>query len=248
MKGGYYKFLGILLIFLLWEIASLVYPPSIIPSPLESLKALIEISQKDYFWPDLRSTLYKITLGTLISLFLGTIIGISTKLREIFYPWMVIMEDLTPLVWVVFAILWFSIGNFPPIAAAISTAVPLVFFNVVEGTKAINRDLLEILRSFNVSKRDILFYFHLPSIAPGILSGFSSSLSMNWKVVVMAEAFSSYTGIGQRFWGFYIYGSTAEVYAYVLLIGALGVGMEYLLVRPLKDIVTKNLRLNRNAG
>lgn len=246
LKERHHKLFGILLIFLFWEVLSLIYPSSIIPSPIESLKALIEISQKDYFWPDLWATLYRITLGTLISLFLGTVIGISTKLREVFYPWMVIMEDLTPLVWIILAILWFSIGDFPPIVAAIATAVPLVFFNVVEGTKAISRDLLEMLRSFSVSKRDILLYFHLPSIAPGILSGFSASLSMNWRVVVMAEAFSSYTGVGQRFWGFYVYGSTAEVFAYVLLIAALGVGMEYLLVRPLKNIVTKKLRLDKN--
>ena len=248
MKEGYYKFLGILLIFLLWEIASLVYPPSIITSPLKSLKTLIEISQKDYFWPDLWATLYKITLGTLVSLFLGTVMGVSARLREVFYPWVVIMGNLTPLAWVVFAILWFSIGNFPPIAAAVLTSVPLVFFNVAEGIKTINRNLLEMLRSFNVSKKDILLYFYLPSIAPGILSGFSASLSMNWRVVVMAEAFSSYTGIGQRFWGFYVYGSTAEIFAYVLLIGTFGVGMEYLLVKPLKDTVTKKLRLDRDAG
>lgn len=245
MKEKLYKLGGIFLPLIFWEILACIYPENIIPSPVESLKSLILLSHKSYFWSDLGITFYRIILGTFLALFLGTLIGLSKILKELFYPLMIIMENLPPVTWIVLAILWFSIGNTPPLVVAVASAVPLVFFNVTEGMKTIDKNLLEMFKSFNLSKKDIIFYLFLPSITPGILSAFSASLSMNWRVVVMAEAFSSYTGIGQKFWGVYIYGSTPELYAYVLLIAILGVGIEYLLVRPFKNSLTGKLRFNK---
>lgn len=237
------------MIFVFWELLAHIYPSSIIPSFEDSLKALIIRSHESYFWADLKATLYRITIGTFVSLFLGTILGMSKQIREIIYPSMVIMENLPPVVWIVLAILWFSIGYIPPIIVAVVSATPLVFFNVVEGVKAVDVNLLEMFKSFKVNKKDLVFSLYLPSIAPYILSAFSSTLSMNWRVVVMAEAFSSYTGIGQRLWGVYIYGSTEEVYAYVLLIAALGITIEYLIVRLFKDITLRKIRVGeKNIG
>jgi NitT/TauT family transport system permease protein len=242
-KGFFVDIIGFILVLLFWQALSFVYPKSIVVGVDESIKTLIKLSHKPFFWNDILVTLSRVVIASLVSLGIGLLLSLEKHLREIFYPIAVFLEAIPPIGWIVLAILWFSIGNWPPIVVGISFALPAVFFNLYEGLRAVPKELIEMAKAFNLSRMRTLFYIYIPALSPAIFSAFTVSFSMNWRAVVMAEAFGSYTGLGQRFWGFYIFGSTMEIYAYLLLISVLGLTIEYLVLRPFKALLVARLRL-----
>jgi NitT/TauT family transport system permease protein len=235
--------IGFFLVFLFWQFLSMIYPKSIVVGVYDAFKTLIRLSHEPFFWEDIEVTLLRVTVASLASLGIGLALSFERPLREIFYPIGVIIEAVPPIGWIVLAILWFSIGNWPPIVVGIAFALPVVFFNLYEGFKAIPSELLEMAKAFNIPRIRQIIYIYIPALAPALLSALTSAFAMNWRAVVMAEAFGSYTGLGQRFWGFYVFGSVEEIYAYLLLIAALGLAIEYLVLNPSKNYVTRKLRL-----
>jgi NitT/TauT family transport system permease protein len=59
--------------------------------------------------------------------------------------------------------------------------------NAAEGIRRVDPHLIEVFEVYQMSRREALKYLYIPSIAPFILGGVQSSLSLSWKVVVAAE-------------------------------------------------------------
>jgi len=242
-----YRILGIALFVLIWEVLSFVYPPAIVPGIERVVSALAEVLRQPGIWRDAGDTFLRVLLGTLLSVGIGIFFGIwstlDARVREAVYPIFVTFEMVPPMAWIVLAILWFRLGHMPSIVVAVATAVPIVFFNLTEGAKQINWRLIEMAESFRVPLRDRIFTLYFPSLLPALLAAASGGLSMNWRVVVMAEALSAYTGLGQKLWGEYLYGSGVNVYAYILLLVLLGLTLDYGLIGLFRSWIMRRYRL-----
>jgi NitT/TauT family transport system permease protein len=64
---------------------------------------------------------------------------------------------------------------------------PVMTANAAEGIRRVDPQLKELFKIYLMSPRETLKYLYIPSIAPFILGGVQSSLSLSWKVVVAAE-------------------------------------------------------------
>ncbi|MFW6283312.1 MAG: ABC transporter permease [Minisyncoccales bacterium] len=248
-KKWVYRLSGIFILIFFWQILASFYPSSILPGVIEILIEFSSIITENEFIKNLFHSFMRVFTGTMIALIIGMIIGILggifMRVKESFYPIMVFMESIPPMAWMVLAILWFQIGHIPPVIAAIASATPLVFLNIIEGVQSIDKQLLEMSQYYSLSFKEMVKNIYIPSLIPSILAALSASLSLNWRVVVMAEALSSFSGLGQLLWSTYQYGSTAAIYAYVLIIAIMGFFMEFLLIEPLKNFFLRKFRLGQ---
>jgi hypothetical protein len=109
------------------------------------------------FWLNFGYTIGRVLLGFGLSLFLGAVFGIlaglSHKAYEIIKPMVVIIESVPPIIWIIFAILWFGLGNLPVIFAIMSIVTPIIILNLSHGIQDIDPLLLEMTRSFSIKKR-----------------------------------------------------------------------------------------------
>jgi NitT/TauT family transport system permease protein len=64
---------------------------------------------------------------------------------------------------------------------------PVMAANTLEGVRMTDSRLKELFKIYKIKKSDTLRYLYIPSLAPFILGGLRSSLSLCWKVVVAAE-------------------------------------------------------------
>lgn len=244
--------LSLISFLIIWQILSFNYPTGIVPGLGEIGNALYNIALEDEFMINIKDSFVRVLIGTFISLIIGTALGIiggiSRTVREYMYPIMVMMESIPPMAWIVVVIIWFSIGDIPPIVAAITSATPIVFFNIVEGVKNIDDRYIEMADIFSFNFYEKLIYIYVPGIVPVIIAALSSNFSLNWRVVIMAEALSSYSGLGQSLWGSYLYGDTQQVFAYIAVIAVLGLVVEYLLLEPVKKYTTKRFNLAKEQG
>ncbi|OPL08876.1 MAG: hypothetical protein AVO33_08140 [delta proteobacterium ML8_F1] len=236
-------FTGIIVVILLWWVLSLFNTGGVLPGPLRVMKALVVIVQSEGFWTNVRDSFIRVFLGTLISLFLGTLLGVMGGMvrffREAVHPLMVMMESVPPMAWIVLAILWFHIGPVPSVVAAVASATPIAFFNTVEGVKNINSHYVELAKIYHLSLKKRLRAIYLPGIIPVIVATLSTNFSLNWRVVIMAEALSAYTGLGQGLWGTYLFGEMETVFAYVVVIALMGLVVEYGVLNRFKQGLVK---------
>lgn len=87
---------------------------------------------------------------------------------------------------ILLALIWFT-SELVPVFVTVLTAFPIITGNVVEGFKNVDRNLIEMAKSYRMGKRNLFIHVYLPSLYPYLTAGSSSALGLTWKVVVMAE-------------------------------------------------------------
>ena len=65
---------------------------------------------------------------------------------------------------------------------------PIVFSNVYEGIKNIDKDLLEVCHTYKIPFKKRIKALYLPTVMPYFVSAITSSIGLAWKAGVAAEA------------------------------------------------------------
>lgn len=196
--------LGLAAFFALWEGAArsglvssfLAPPPSRIPAALIS-----EI--KAGFWLQMIGD----SLGHyLIGLFMGSAAGIALGVAVAMSPfidtvlaWVIrMLRPIPSIAWVPFAIIWFGLTETAASFVISITVFWLNFFATVTAVRSIDKDLIEMAKSFgHTSLAARVTKVILPAASPGIFGGFRAGLGQGWMTVVAAELFGI-PGIGLR--------------------------------------------------
>jgi NitT/TauT family transport system permease protein len=94
-------------------------------------------------------------------------------------------------------ILWFGIGVWSKVMVVILLVFFPVAINTEAGLRTTSERLIEMLRSFGATQRQIFFKVSLPSAVPFILAGLKLGIGRGLIGVVVAELFGSRAGLGR---------------------------------------------------
>ncbi len=98
---------------------------------------------------------------------------------------------LIPLV-----ILWFGIDESAKIfLVALGTLFP-IYINTWHGIRNIDRELVEMARSYGLSGMPLFIHVILPGALPSIMVGVRFALGLMWLTLIVAETISANSGIG----------------------------------------------------
>jgi sulfonate transport system permease protein len=98
---------------------------------------------------------------------------------------------LIPLV-----ILWFGVEESGKIFLVVLGTFFPIYLNTYHGIRNIDSSLIEMAKSYGLSKYKLFRHVILPGSLPGILVGFRFSLGIMWLTLIVAETISSSSGIG----------------------------------------------------
>lgn len=104
---------------------------------------------------------------------------------------------------------------------ALSVFFP-VLTNTVQGVRAVEADALAMGRTFGIGPLRRALCIVLPASLPYILAGFRVALALALVVAVVAEMIAGEQGVGHYLVMMQFAGRAEEIYATVLLLGALG--------------------------
>jgi NitT/TauT family transport system permease protein len=132
----------------------------------------------------------------------------------------------TPMVALIpFILSIMGFGFVPKVLVVFLFAVFPILYNTVEGARSIKPELIEVAYSFRSGEwalwRDVMLPYTLPFSMTGVRQAIGRALVG----MVAAEFFLSSTGLGQLIMGASQNFDTAGVFASILLIGLIGVGM-----------------------
>lgn len=153
---------------------------------------------------------------------LGVALGRSRRLADYVDPLLQFGRAVPPpmLIPIFFAL--FKIGTPTQVAVIVFGVLWPVLINSAEGARAVEPLHLETAQVFGVARVERLRRIILPSAAPKIFAGLRLSLSLALILMVLSEFSGSTSGIGYQLLTAQQNYEIADVWAVIVLLGALG--------------------------
>ena len=213
-----------------WVVAASFNKPLLLPTPLQTLKALAALAKTGEFYLTVLWSLARILLGILLALAGGALLALltvkSALCHHLFSPLLALFKA-TPVASVIFLILlWVGRDNVP-LWIAFMMALPIVWSNVREGLLHTDRQLLEMARLFEVPRGRVLLKLRLPALTPYVLSACRSAIALAWKAGIAAEVLCvPARSIGRAIYEGKTYLMTEELFAWTFLVVVVSVLIE----------------------
>jgi NitT/TauT family transport system permease protein len=222
-----------------WQLAALAVPSFLLPGPF------VVAMRLERFLLNGRELAY---LGESIAHVLGAIaisfvIGGILALFAHYWPAtrFAVQRRISPFLnafpgvgWTLLAVMWLGIGASTVLLAISAVLIPFALINLTAGLDALDRDLVEMARSFSHSRVRSFLLVVMPLLYPFIFATLRIMFGVAWKVTLTAELFGGDSGLGylvnlarQEF-------DTATILAAIVLLIAFVYGTDRFVFAPLQ--------------
>jgi sulfonate transport system permease protein len=172
----------------------------ILPAPLDVLKVGIQLASTGelyhHFLASFKRAITGLLIGGSIGFLLGFITGLSRLAQNLIDSSIQMVRNVPLLALVPLVILWFGIGEGGKIfLVALAVFFP-IYLNTFHGLRSVDKDLIEMGRTYGLSRFALFREVILPGAMPSILVGLRMSLGYMWLFLVVAETISANEGIG----------------------------------------------------
>lgn len=227
----------------IWEVAALLLQSRELPDLWQvASKFWIELTDGPLL-SDLGITLFRVLAAFLLAMVIGTAIGIvmgyNRRLDHLFDGWLIVFLNIPALVTIILCLVWFGINEISFIVAVALNKIPNVVITLREGTRAIDRDLLQVAEIFRVSRKRTFFHFFLPQLHPYLMAAGRGGIALIWKIVLVVELIGGSSGIGFRMANFFQYFDIAGLLAYTMAFVVVMLLVEIAFVEPLERRMTR---------
>jgi glycine betaine/proline transport system permease protein len=141
-------------------------------------------------WNQTMLTTALVAVSTLTALLIavpfGIIAGLNKTADQIARPILDFMQTMPPWVYLIPAVILFSLGRSPAIIATAVFAIPPPLRLTNLGIRKVPPEQVEVGRAFGANAVQILFKIQLPAALPTIIAGVSQCIMMALGMVVLA--------------------------------------------------------------
>jgi NitT/TauT family transport system permease protein len=228
----------------LWQLIALAVGNELLfPSPWAVAVRLSELVLTLGFYETVAISLLRIVAGIVAGLIIGILGGMLTAFskfaRDLFAPALAVIKS-TPIVSFIFLIvLWIS-RDLASLIIAAMIVIPVVWANVEMGFLNTDKALLEMARTYGMSRAALFANLYMPSIASYLLASLRASLGMAWKAGIATEALLlPVISIGKMISDANLYLETVDLFAWTVIVVILSVIIEKLTVTLFSALAKK---------
>ncbi len=236
--------IGILMFFILWQLAALLLNRPILPSPLVVVPLFARSIFGELGLHFLASTgrvLAAICIATLFAAPLGLALGQMPRLDRVVGPLIAIVYPIPKIIFLPVIYVLMGITDL----SKITLIAVIIFFQILvvvrDEAASLKKELILSVRSLGAGRRALFRYVYLPATLPAVLTALRISVGTAIAVLFIAE--QSLTSYGL---GYYIVIETYQVLMYpemytgIMGMGLLGVAL-YFLVYSIELRVSRHL-------
>jgi NitT/TauT family transport system permease protein len=228
---------SIVTLLILWLIASrLLHDPEVLPGPFRVADTIVLDLAKPGIegvsaWAHIGITLARIFVAFGVSMLagigIGLAMGVSRLVERALLALIPLMLTMPTILMVFLAVMWFGYSEAGGLVAVMAVVTPYVAVNICEGTKATDKSLIEMGRTFKARDWLLIRKVYLPQLMPYIFSSFRYAFGMTWKIVALAETFGLKYGIGYMFFFWFGQFNMDQVLAWIIIFVILMLIMEH---------------------
>ena len=184
-----------------WEIAATYWvDPFWLARPSAIAARLWDLAGTGDLWLHGRATLTNAMLGLIASVAIGVPIGLAFGanrfIADTIEPFFLGLYSLPRVALAPLFILWLGIGDISKIVMAFSMVVFLVVLNTYEGVRAVDRELIDMIRVMRGSQLYLARRVILPSVLPWIFASARAGVGLALVGAVLGEFLGANRGLG----------------------------------------------------
>ena len=196
-------------------------------SPVETFEALRD--DRSLLWDNTLVTLEEVLLGLAVSAVAGVLFAVAMHLfrplRDAAYPLLVASQAIPVVVLAPIFVLAFGYGIGPKLAIVALICFFPITVNLLDGLRAVEPELLKLMRSLGASRLRTLRSVELPAALPYLFSG----LKIAAAVSVIGAVFGEWAGADEGLGRLVLLGNnqlqTPRVYAGIVILTVMAVAL-----------------------
>ncbi|RUS47339.1 ABC transporter permease [Cohnella sp. AR92] len=195
-----YPIVALLAAVVLWQlVVSLAdVPMYILPSPLDTANALFE--DFGVIVGHVGTTLYESVVGFLLSIALAFALAILMDsfavVKKSLYPILIVSQTIPTIVITPILIIWFGFGLLPKVLVIVMVCFFPICISLVDGFEKVDRDYVNLFRSFKSSKLQTFLHLKLPYAMVNFFSGLKIAATYLIMSAIISEWQGGTKGIG----------------------------------------------------
>lgn len=225
MRKALKNSIAVLFWLLIWQLAATAANRALLlplPTPVDTLRALLALMGQSGFWRATGLSLLRICAGFALAVVAGTLCAAASArwraFRWLSGPLLRLIRAIPVAVFTIVVFLWVSRAYIPSTIVFL-TVLPIVWSNMETGLRHIDRQLSEMAQVFGMCRRDTLRHIILPQLRPYAAAAIATGLGFAWKSGIAAEVICRTQGsLGDLLWSGKASVSYDEVFALTVVI------------------------------
>ena len=227
---------------LIWQAAAMIINDNfLIPTPLETLKALFVLGQTGQFYLAVLKSLLRIIIGYALGVtvgFLGGVIANKSPLfNDVTSPAIQVIKAVPVASFIILAFFWFKSDELP-IFIAFLMVLPMVWSETLTALSGIDQKFIELARVYKLSTFKTFFKIKMPFITKTLLTTCLTALGFAWKSGIAAEIICRpQTALGTLLNDHKNYFDMPSVFALTVVVAALSIILEIVLKQAVRRVL-----------
>jgi NitT/TauT family transport system permease protein/sulfonate transport system permease protein len=184
-----------------WWLLARGLPDFILPGPLAVGWRLLQLFIDPAFLGHTLASTWRVLLSVAGAVLLGGTLAFAARMA----PWAdaIVHDRVKPVLssfpsigWAILAAIWFEAGDGAVLFVQVLILMPFCLINLAEGLRDLDRELVEMGRSFTRSRIRIWWRITLPLLLPYLLSAIRIAYGIGWKIALVSELLGAPSGLG----------------------------------------------------
>jgi NitT/TauT family transport system permease protein len=213
-----------------WQIASLALNNDSFPTAIEAIRAIPSILGDKESLINILASLRRMAIGfgvaIVASIPLGLMMGRSRGVASFFNPLLMVTYPVPKAALMPIIMLWLGVGDLAKMLVIfLGVSLPVIYHSF-QGAKAVEEKMLWSGAAMGLSAAQRMIRIVLPAALPEILTGCRTGLVLALITMVTSEMIARQSGAGNILFNSLDMGQYDTVYAMIIIIGAMGVGLD----------------------
>ena len=235
--------ISVVVVLVAWNLAATATPSYIFPTTPELLTNMVGIFGVEGEFSVIENygmTLLRVLVATVICLVVGIsagiLMGTSERADDYLFVYILGTFAFPSVIWAFLAVIWFGLTTwFVAVFTVFMIVAPYVAITIKEGIEELDSDLTEMADSFDASSYLVWQNIYVPHLYPHIFASTRLTLTLAWKITLIAEIFGTKVGLGEIINYYFEANQNDMIIAWVLPMMAL----MFLIDRGLRRIETE---------
>ena len=218
-----------------WQAASLVLNNDSFPTAIEAIRAIPSILGDKEALINILASLRRMAIGfgvaVAMSIPLGLMMGRSRTVASFFNPLLMVIYPVPKAALMPIIMLWLGVGDIAKtLVIFLGVSLPVIYHSFA-GAKAVEEKMLWSGAAMGLSAAQRMTRIVLPAALPEILTGCRTGLVLALITMITSEMIARQSGAGNILFNALDMGQYDTVFAMIIIVGAMGIGLDALFER-----------------
>jgi NitT/TauT family transport system permease protein len=218
-----------------WQIASLALNNDSFPTAIDAIRAIPSILGDKESLINILASLRRMAVGfglaVGLSIPLGLMMGRSRAVASFFNPLLMVIYPVPKAALMPIIMLWLGVGDIAKtLVIFLGVSLPVIYHSF-EGARAVEEKMLWSGAAMGLSAPQRLIRIVLPAALPEILTGCRTGLVLALITMITSEMIARQSGAGNILFNALDMGQYDTVFAMIIIVGAMGIGLDALFER-----------------